>query len=281
MSMFKYGIVCGLEPMPDTKPVILRGDIITCADIAAKIGYDAMELHIREPRNYDANYLKKVADDRNLSYCGIATGMEYINNRLSLISDDKNVRRAAIDRLKEHVDLGAVLECPVIIGIMRSNIPNEQERAKYIGYHSEALAELSEYARKQGASLVVESIMRYINNYLNNVPETVDYLDRLGLDNVKIHIDTHSMIVEDQDMPESIRYCKGKMGYVHFTDSNRRYPGGGNVDFKACMKALLEIDYQGYIGFECVPYPDQIKCAQYCFDYMKALETCIEIEAVK
>lgn len=281
MSMFKYGIVCGLEPMSDGKPVILRGDISSCADTAAKIGYDALELHIRNPKNYDGKHLKKVADDRGLSYCGIATGMEYIDNGLSLISDDKNIRRAAIDRLKEHVDLGTTLDCPVIVGIMRSNIPNMQEKDRYIGYFSEALVELSEYAAKQGASLVVESIMRYINNYLNSVPETVDYLDGLSLPNVKVHIDTHSMVVEDQNLSDSILYCKDKMGYVHFTDSNRRYPGGGNINFKACMKALLEIHYQGYIGFECVPYPDQIKCAQFCYDYIKALETCIAIESVK
>jgi sugar phosphate isomerase/epimerase len=278
MSMFKYGIVCGLEDMPSSKPVILRGDIVYCAEIAADIGYDALELHINNPKQYDAFYLKKVADERNLKYCGIATGMEYINNKLSLISDDKSIRRAAINRLKEHLELSAVLNCPVIVGIMRGNIPNEKEKDKYINYHSEALMELSEYAAKLGTSLVVESILRYICNYLNTLADTVDYLDNLQLPNVKLHADTHSMIMEDQDMPNAIRYSKDKMGYVHFTDSNRRYPGGGNVDFKACMKALKEINYEGYIGFECVPYPDQIKCAKFCYDYIKALEVCIEIE---
>ena len=279
--MWKYGIVCGLEPMSEEKPVILRGDLPYCAKTAFEIGYDALELHIREPKQYDGALFRRIAGDFGLGFCGIATGMEYLESGLSLISDDASVRGRAIDRLKEHLDLGAALDCPVVVGIMRSNIKSRQEKDKYIGYHSQALAELSEHAGKIGASIVVESIMRYINNYLNSVPETLDYLDGLNLPNVSIHIDTHSMIVEDRNLPRAIRYCQGKLGYVHFTDSNRRYPGGGNIDFKSCMRALHDIDYGGYVSFECTPYPDQLRCARYCLDYVKALETCLQIEAVE
>jgi len=278
--MWKYGIVCGLEPMSDDKPVILRGDFEYCAKTASEIGYDALELHIRDPKQYDGALFRRIADDLGLGFCGIATGMEYIQGGLSLISDDASIRRRAIDRLKEHLDLGAVLNCPVVVGIMRSNVPGGPEKGKYIGYHSEALAELSAHAQKNGVRIVVESIMRYINNYLNSVPETLSYLDSLNLSNVRIHIDTHSMIVEDRNLPKAILGCEGKLGYVHFTDSNRRYPGGGNIDFKSCMRALHEIDYSGYVSFECTPYPDQIRCARYCLDYVNALETCLQIEAI-
>lgn len=280
-SLFRYGIVCALEPLPDSKPAILRGDMEAMAETARIIGYDAIELHIRNPLNYKAHALRKAADDQGLSFCAISTGLELLSNGLSLISDDPSVRSAAVRRLREHIDLAAVLDCLVVIGSMRANIDDPRQRPRYEGYLTEALLSLAEYARTRGVGLVFESIMRYINNYLNTVPETSDYLRRLNQPNLNLHIDTHSMIVEDPDLPAAIRYCRQNLGYVHFSDSNRRYPGGGNIDFKSIMKTLKEIGYRGTVACECVPWPDPVRCAQMSLDYIRALETCIAIESAE
>lgn len=277
--MFKYGVTCGLEKLPVRQPVILRGNIEDVAGTAREIGYNAIELHVKNPTQYDGKSLKAVAKRNGLEFCSIATGMEYTVNKLSLISDDKSMREAAIERLLEHVDLAAELDCPVIVGIMRANIPDFDQYQRYEDYLSDALTRLSRYAEPRGVGLLVESIMRYINNWLNSVPETTDYLNRLNLDNVTLHIDTHSMIVEDADLPAATRYAGKRLGYVHFSDSNRRYPGGGNVDFMPIMQALKEMGYAGYIDFECQPYPDEYSCAKFSLDYIKALETCIRVKS--
>lgn len=276
--MFRYGVNCALEDVPSRSPVILRGSIEEIARDAAEIGYNGLELFIRNPQQYDGAHLRRVAQEHGLEFCNIATGMEYSKNGLSLISDDLSVRRSAIRRLQEHMDLGKVLGCPVIVGIMRGNIPDFDQYDKYEGYLSEALLELSEYGHKIGVPLVLEAILRYINNYLNTVHETVDYLDRLGCDNILVHIDTHLMNVEDRNPVESILYCEGKLGYVHFSDSNRAYPGGGAVDFKSALGALMDIDYQGYITTECTPNPTPYLCAQRGLEYIKSLERVLQIE---
>ena len=45
--------------------------------------------------------------------------------------------------------------------------------------------------------------------------ETADYLNKLNLDNVLLHIDTHSMAVEDVDFSAAVRYAGKRLGYVH------------------------------------------------------------------
>lgn len=278
--MFKYGVTCGLEKLPARTPAILRGDIETCAETAKSLGYNALELHIREPRQYDAKALKAAAASRGLEYCGITTGMEYTINRLSLISDEREVREAAIQRLCEHIDLAGVIGSPVIIGIMRANIPDFDQYQKYEDYLTDALVRLSSYAEPRGVGLLLESINRYINNWLNSVPETADYLNRIDLANVLLHIDTHSMILEDVDLPAATRNAGNRLGYVHFSDSNRRYPGGGNVDFLPIMQSLRDMGYTGFIDFECVPYPNELACAKMSINYIKALETCMRVKSV-
>ena len=276
--MFKYGISCSIEPQSERQPVILRGDIESIAERAAKAGYDGIELFIRNPEQYDADHLLAVARRNGLEYCAIATGMEYTRNGLCLIDDDPEKRRMAIDRLKAHMDLGAKLGCPVIAGIMRGNIPDFDRYQEYEGRLTEAFRELNDYSEKVGCEIVVESILRYINNYLNSAPETADYLRKINLPHVRLHIDTHSMILEDTDLAGSVRETADMLAYVHFPDSNRGYPGAGNIDFKPIMRALADVGYDGWITLECTPYPTEYECAKRGVDYLKALETVIRLE---
>ena len=278
MYQFHYGISCALEPQPQRQPVIIRGEIEYVAAEVRRAGYDAIELFIRDAAQYNASRLLHAAKNEGLGYCAIATGMEYNLNGLCLISDDAEKRRKAVDALKAHLDLGAALDCPVIVGIMRGNIPDFSRYDEYEARFTQALTELSGYAVQTGGSIVFESILRYINNYLNSAPETADYLRRIDLPRVKLHIDTHSMILEDKDLAQSVRQCADILGYVHFSDSNRGYPGAGNIDFKSVLGALMDAGYQGYISTECKPYPTEFDCAQRGLAYMKNLVSILELE---
>jgi sugar phosphate isomerase/epimerase len=278
---FPIGIVGALEPLAPAKPAIICGSIAAIAELAGAVGYDSIELHLRNPAELDGQALLRAAKDRGLRYCALSTGLEYLSNGLSLISDDASVRRAAVQRLREHIDLAAVLGCLVVIGSMRANVPDPANRAPYDGYLTDALLNLAAYARTQGVGLVFESINRYINNTFNTVPETAAYLRALGQSNLRLHIDTHSMNVEDPDLPAAVRGAADVLGYVHFSDSNRRFPGGGNIDFKPILKALLDVGYTGDITCECVPWPDPEQCARLSYTYIRALETCLAVEAIR
>ena len=276
--MFRYGLVCSLETLSPDKPAVYQGDLAAYADQVRAIGYDAIELHLRNPRQYDAAGLRRTAANAGLAFCALSTGLEYGLNGLSLISDDASVRTAAVERLREHIDLAAALDCLVVIGTMRANIPDRTRRSHYLNRLEEALFSLSDYAAEMGVGLVIESITRYIDNYLNTVPETAAWLQKLNRSNLRLHIDTHSMNIEDPDLPAAVRASRPVLGYVHFSDSNRRFPGGGNIDFKPIVQALDEIGYTGVIASECLPWPDAEQCARLGLDYMKALETCVRVE---
>lgn len=279
--MFHYGLVCSLESLTPDKPAVYQGAFSDYANQVSSIGYEAVELHLRNPSSCNGPELKQTAADAGLSFCALSTGLEHGLNGFSLIHDDPAARSAAIQRLKEHIDLAAVLDCLVVIGTLRSNIPDGSKRAVYEAYLTRALLELSDYAQTKNVMLVVESITRYIDNYLNTVPETAQYLRELNRSNVRLHIDTHSMNIEDPDLPAAVHACRDILGYVHFSDSNRRFPGGGNIDFKPIVKALDEIRYDGFVVSECLPWPDAESCARLGLSYMKALETCVQVESYR
>ena len=277
--MIKFAVSAALEKLPESQPVTLRGDINEVCETAAKIGYDAVELHVKEPLRYDAGRIRECAESCGLSICAVANGMEYTVNRLSLISEAEPERRLAIDRLREHADFAAGLRAKLIVGIMRGNIPQNAERDDCVRRFRESLSEICGYAALTDTEVVLESIVRYINNYLNSVPETMGFIQSLGAPNLSLHMDTHSMAVEEGDMCVSVRYCMGKpLSYVHYSDNNRMYPGGGYLDFKAITHALLDIGYDGFVTVECLPHPDPLASAQRAFDYLSGMMKMVEIE---
>jgi sugar phosphate isomerase/epimerase len=162
---------------------------------------------------------------------------------------------------------------------MRGNIPRDGNSEEYHGRFSEVLERICDYAEKKHIDVVLESIMRYINNYFCGVQETMDFVCTQNRKNLFLHIDSHSMAVEERNLKESIRYCRNKpLGYVHYSDNNRMYPGGGALNFGELTHALIEIGYRGYITMECLPWPSPEESARRALVYMKSIETIVKTE---
>ncbi len=278
MSMFQYAITGALDELPEMWPATLRGSLEEICKKAADIGYTGLELQICDPQRYDADEMNRLAKDFGLSYAAIATGQELVQHGLWMTSDDPAVRRASIDKLKLHIDLCEKLGAILIVGSMRQHVPDYKDPEKYLRYHDEAIWELSDYAAKHNVMIVVENITVHISNWINTIRETMNYVQRVNRDNVRLHLDTYSMLMEDNDIAGSYRLCADKLEYVHFTDGSRLYPGGSNVDFKAHMHSLVDIGYQGWISIECRPYPDDVTCARFSYEYLQAMEKIVEIE---
>ena len=80
--------------------------------------------------------------------------------------------------------------------------------------------------------------------------QTLDYLDLVGEDNVKVHADVYHMNIEETDYRSPILACGDRLGYVHIGESHRGYLGTGTIDFPEFFSGLRDIDYSGPITFE-------------------------------
>lgn len=73
----------------------------------------------------------------------------------------------------------------------------------------------------------------------------MELIDLVGADNIKVHLDTFHMNIEEDDIPGAIRLCGDKLAYMHLVDSNRGTPGMGHIPWLDVFKALKDIDYHG------------------------------------
>jgi sugar phosphate isomerase/epimerase len=58
------------------------------------------------------------------------------------------------------------------------------------------------------------------------------------------------MNIEEKDFSDSIIKSKKFLKHIHFSDSNRKMPGFGHINFDSILNTLKKIDYNDYIGLE-------------------------------
>jgi len=271
---FKYSIAASPEHLTYAAPVPLRGSINDCASVAARLGYSALELHLTDPARYDASAIKRTLEENNLNLSAIATGME-LSRGFCLIDSDNEKRQAAVSRICEHVDLASGLGSSVIIGCVRGNL-SDTERVTGTGESlvrlQKSITAVVEYAIEHGVLVMLEAINYYVNNYLNTLAETAAFIRSIGSSALRLHADTHHMNISEIDLSAALRETADLLGYIHYSDSNRLYPGGGNIDFSAITKTLEDIDYCGYISMEITPFPDSETASHRAIEYAQLIE---------
>ena len=75
--------------------------------------------------------------------------------------------------------------------------------------------------------LGIEPCNRYETHLLNTAQQSVALIERIGADNIFIHLDTYHMNIEEVGMAKRFADAKEHMGYVYLSESNRGVPGRG------------------------------------------------------
>jgi sugar phosphate isomerase/epimerase len=259
--MWKYAF-CAAHEAEIQEPVLFRGRPEESFAYARDLGYDGVELHVRDAAEVDADKLRLQSDQCGVGVAALATGLAKRVDGLSLVDGDETRRRAAIARVRGHLDLAAQFGCPVIIGSMRGNIPSPDRREWIMARLTDALRQLAEYISKKDCYVLLEAVNRYENNYLNTCAETIAFIERVGSPKIQLLLDAYHMNIEECDNAAAIRTAGARLGHFHISENTRRYPGDGQMDFTKILKALREIKYAGWLSMEYLPKPNELEASR-------------------
>ena len=246
------------------------------ADIAA-MGYDGVELAIRDPKLVDVDALEALTREHGLRVPAIGTGQAWGEEKLSFTDPDESVRRAAIERVKSHVPLAARFNAVIIIGLVRGIIKPGITQEQGMAWVCEALQECSTAAKPYGVRLALEPINRYETTLVNSVAHGMALIDRVGADNFGLLLDTFHMNIEEPDILQSISTCGDRIFHFHVADSNRWYPGAGHLDFSGILSRLQSTGYDGFVSGEFMPLPDPLTAARENFARLRAILSSREL----
>lgn len=226
-------------------------------------GFDAAELCIADYDGVDTYAMKERLARHRLGCSTLSTGQACGREGIALLGDaDK--RRAAQERICQHIDAAAVLGSCVTIGLIRGNGLVGTTRTAVSAYAGEspedALAEaLSPCVRRaeaQGVILLLEPLNRYECNVINSAAEAAAFIERMGNPaHLRILWDVFHANIEDRDLNETIQLMGAKLGHIHIADSNRWFPGYGHIDFEQLLRCVKQTGYSGYVSLECLNKP--------------------------
>jgi sugar phosphate isomerase/epimerase len=240
--------------------VAVRGGWEPAVVHLARLGYDGVELAIRDPAAVDVGRVEAVVGEAALAVPALGTGQAYLRDGLSLSSRDSQVRRRAGERLLSHVEAARRLGSLVIIGLIRGRLEDGYEATarRFL----EGLKPVLDAAASAGVRLVVEPINRYESDFLCMVEDALELIEASGAAHLGVLADTFHMNIEEVSIERAIERAAPRLWHVHAADSNRWAPGFGHLDFGAIHVTLARLNYAGYLSAEVLPKPTPEEAAR-------------------
>jgi len=266
----RLSIVLSVQPA-QFQAVPFKGDLEQNLRHIAALGYEGVELSIRDPQQIDADQVESLVKSFNLSVPAIGTGQAWGEEGLSFTDPDEQVRKASVERIKAHFPFAARFRALVIIGLVRGVVRPGVDPDQAMDWLVEALQECSEAARPLGLRLALEPINHGETNLINTAAQGLELVERLGADNFGLLLDTYHMSIEEAYIETSIRTCGNNIFHFHVADSNRLHPGAGLLDFRSILRALDSTGYSGWISGEFLPRPDAGTAAEKNIAFLRGL----------
>ena len=127
---------------------------------------------------------------------------------------------------------------------------------------AKALAGAAEYAKPRGIDIGIEPLNRYENHIINTGWQAADMIEKVGAENLFIHLDTYHMNIEEKGVANGILAAREHLRYMHMSESDRGVPGAGTCDWNEICAALAAIGFDGGLALESfINLPPQIASA--------------------
>ncbi len=243
-------------------PFVFWDDLPLAAAEAARLGFDALEIFAPSAAELEARGLRKILGEHHLRLAAVGTGAGWVIHKWHLSHADPAIRARARAFVKEMITFGATFGAPAILGSMQGKFEGEISRELALSWLAEGLEELGEYARHCKVPLLYEPLNRYEANLINRADDVVELLESLKTKNVKVLADVFHLNIEEANLCDALRTYGSHLGHLHFADNNRRAVGYGSINYPPVVEVLREINYDGYISGEVLPWPDSETAAR-------------------
>ena len=254
-------------------PAAWIGDFEHSIPRIAEIGYDGVELQVRDPADFDGAALGRCCESVGIKVSAVSTGGLGAADGLYLMSPDADVRRRAIERYRSVLELAASYGVDASIGRFRGMAAWAPDRQTALGWLRSALEELLPVAERLTVRIVLEPQMRFIGDTLTTIADTLEFIASFASDCLVYEGDTFHQAMEEKSLLASIvaGVGSGKMTYYQVSDSNRLAPGWGHHNWVDLVEVLRATGYGGWISVECNQLPDSESAARQAYATLRRL----------
>lgn len=213
------------------------------------IGYDGAEISIGMGTIAEHQQLSRLLQNVGLqTSCVCAADPEH-----NPASPDPAIRAAAVDWLKERLEIAHALGADVLCGPNHSafayftrEAPTEDEYR----WSAEVLHAVGDVAKSAGVIIALETLNRFECYLCNTVEQTKKLVDLADHPNVQAMFDTHHANIEEKSITDAIETIRPMLAHVHISENDRGTPGKGNIAWDDVFAALAASGYDGWLTIE-------------------------------
>ncbi len=224
---------------------------------AAAAGFDLIEIPILDPFAIDTAMTRELLSEHGLA-AACSMGLPA---HADVSSEDPDVVAAGEHMLARAVEVTAEIGAADLCGVLYSQLTKYPapltQRSR--GHVIDALQHLAARADHAEVRVSLEVVNRYETNVANTAVQMLELLDATRT-NLRVHLDTYHMNIEEDGFVQPVEKAGDRLGYVHIGESHRGYLGSGTIDFDSFFTAIVSSGYQGTLTFEsfssAVVHPD-------------------------
>ena len=212
---------------------------------AAAYGMDFIEIALLNTAIVDAPHTRALLESHGMrAVCSLGLP----EGKWASVDPD-----AAIAHLTDAIDTAAEMGAEALSGVTyggigeRTGLPPTQAEYDNIARALEAAAK---HAKARGLLLGIEPVNRYETHLLNTGAQAREMIERVGADNMFIHLDTYHMNIEEKGAANGILDAREHLRYIHLSESDRGTPGEGTCDWDEVFAALAAIGFRGGLAME-------------------------------
>lgn len=248
----------------------------------SKFGFEGIEIVVDHPHAFlplnktKIRTMKKQLErlDLQVTNLNANTAVGWYKNKQikdqfepSLSNLDDKLRQWRIIYSKQAIDLAYDMGVPNIsITSGKKNTKNKR------GIFNNSLEELSQYGEKKNIRIAIE----YEPGLLIGTADDV-YNMLKDYKNVGLNLDVCHAAVLNENIPQIIKKFGKKILHTHISDCKNNIhfhliPGLGEIDFKAVLSSLSQINYEGFLTAELYTYSEEPeRAAKDTFNYLSNL----------
>ncbi|TQE17157.1 sugar phosphate isomerase/epimerase [Streptomyces ipomoeae] len=216
----------------------------------AELGYDGVEVQVRETGARDAEALRRTVEAAGLRVLGIGTGPVAAQDRLTLTDPSPDVRRHALSRLLGAARLAGELGVPVTLGQTRGTFLPGLEDMQQV-WAERAVKQLAEEAATHGSRLLLEPQSRANTSLWHTPEEARAIIESLGGDVAGLVLDTHHLDAEGVDTMRAVSEHAPVTGCLQLAAPGTRGPlTVGDPRLPSLLKALHAGGFTGWLTLE-------------------------------
>jgi len=191
---------------------------------------------------------------------------------LYMTSTESDVRKKTADYFAELARLCAELGGKVLVcgSPQQRNLLPGVTPEQATGYATEVFQAVAPTLEETGIVLALEPLAPTETDFMLRAADAVALAERIGSPQVRLHLDCKAMSSESTPIPQLIADNRQHLAHFHANDPNLQGPGFGDLDFVPILKALRDIDYDGWVSVEVFDYTPGIeRLARESIEYLR------------